>query len=89
MAKELETRKCVISGEVLNKENLLRFVTLKDGTMLPDFNKKIDGRGFYISNSKKLLQSLVENSLFLTFLIAEKQLVLRFLLTIWGSILSL
>ena len=60
MAKELETRKCVISGEVLNKENLLRFVTLKDGTMLPDFNKKIDGRGFYISNSKKLLQSLVE-----------------------------
>ena len=60
MAKELETRKCVISGEVLNKENLLRFVTLKDGTMLPDFNKKIDGRGFYVSNSKKLLQSLVE-----------------------------
>ena len=28
--------------------------------MLPDFNKKIDGRGFYVSNSKKLLQSLVE-----------------------------
>ena len=60
MAKELETRKCVISGEVLNKEELLRFVTLKNGTMLPDFNKKIDGRGFYVSNSKKLLQSLVE-----------------------------
>lgn len=60
MAKELETRKCVISGKVLNKESLLRFVTLKDGTMLPDFNKKIDGRGFYVSNSKKLLQSLVE-----------------------------
>ena len=60
MVKELETRKCVISGEVLNKEYLLRFVTLKDGTMLPDFNKKIDGRGFYVSNSKKLLLSLVE-----------------------------
>ena len=58
--KELETRKCVISGEVLNKEELLRFVILKDGEMLPDFNKKIDGRGFYVSNSKKLLQSLVE-----------------------------
>ena len=35
MAKELETRKCVISGEVLNKENLLRFVTLKDGRKTP------------------------------------------------------
>ena len=58
MAKELETRKCVISGEILNKDELLRFVTLKDGTMLPDFNKKIDGHGFYVANSKKLLQSL-------------------------------
>lgn len=60
MSKELETRKCVLSGKILNKEELLRFVTLKDGTMLPDFNKKIDGRGFYVSNSKKLLLSLVE-----------------------------
>jgi hypothetical protein len=58
MAKELEIRKCVLSGKVLDKDELLRFVVLDDGRMLPDFNKQIDGRGFYISNSKTLLDSL-------------------------------
>lgn len=58
MAKETETRKCVVTGKILPKEELLRFVLLKDGTMLPDFNKKLNGHGFYLSVSKKLLQEL-------------------------------
>lgn len=59
MAEELETRKCVWTGKVLNKTELLRFVVLKNGTCLPDFNKKLDGRGFYLSNSKLLLNELM------------------------------
>ncbi len=58
MAKETENRKCVLTGNILPKEDLLRFILLKDGTVLPDFNKKLDGRGFYLSNSKKLLSEL-------------------------------
>ena len=58
MSKEVETRKCVISGKILPKDELLRFVLLKDGTVVPDFNKKLDGHGFYLSNSKKLLHEL-------------------------------
>ena len=60
MTVELETRKCVWTGQVKNKTDLLRFVVLQDGTCLPDFNKKLDGRGFYLSNSKRLLQELME-----------------------------
>jgi hypothetical protein len=60
MTVELETRKCVWTGQIKNKADLLRFVVLKDGTCLPDFNKKLDGRGFYLSNSKKMLQELTE-----------------------------
>ena len=64
MAKEAEIRKCVLTGEVRPKDELLRFVLMRDGTVLPDFNKKLDGRGFYISNSKKLLERLtVKNPL--------------------------
>ncbi len=59
MAKELETRKCVASGKITDKSELLRFVVLKDGRMVPDFNKKLNGRGFYISNSKAMLEGLV------------------------------
>lgn len=58
MATEVENRKCVISGKILPKDELLRFVLLKDGTVVPDFNKKLDGHGFYLSNSKKLLSEL-------------------------------
>ena len=64
MAKETEVRKCVLTGEVKPKEELLRFILLRDGTVLPDFNKKLDGHGFYISNSQKLLVELtVKNPL--------------------------
>lgn len=64
MSKEAEIRKCVLTGEVKPKEDLLRFILLRDGTVLPDFNKKLEGRGFYISNSKKLLEGLtVKNPL--------------------------
>lgn len=58
MAKETEMRKCVLTGKVLPKDELLRFALLKDGTVLPDFNKKLDGHGFYLSNSKTLLSGL-------------------------------
>src|SRR5574344_1103005 len=63
MVKELETRKCVLNGQVLNKENLLRFIVLDDGTLVPDFNKKLGGRGIYVSNSKKLLEDIVTKNL--------------------------
>ncbi|MBR2137142.1 MAG: DUF448 domain-containing protein [Alphaproteobacteria bacterium] len=62
MTKELETRKCVLSGEVKSKEELLRFVLLRDGTMIPDFDKKIDGHGFYVSNSKKTIEDLMQKN---------------------------
>lgn len=64
MSKEAEIRKCVLTGVVKPKDELLRFILLKDGTILPDFNKKLDGHGFYISNSKKILEELtVKNPL--------------------------
>ena len=60
MTQELETRKCVWTGQVKDKTELLRFVVLKNGACLPDFNKKLGGRGVYLSNSKQLLTELVQ-----------------------------
>lgn len=56
MAKELETRKCIITGEIKPKNELLRFTLLKNGDFIPDFNKKFSGKGVYISNSKSLME---------------------------------
>ena len=63
MAKELDiTRKCILTGQILPKAELLRFALLKDGRLVPDFNKKLEGRGIYISNSLRLLQGLTVKS---------------------------
>lgn len=55
MVEELETRKCILTGEVRKKSDLLRFALLPNGDFIPDFNKKFKGKGIYVSNSKSLL----------------------------------
>ena len=63
MAKET-TRKCIASGEILNKKDLLRFVILEDNTVVPDFKKKLPGKGIYVKNAKSLLEKAIKNNLF-------------------------
>ena len=58
------TRKCIVTGNVLEKEELLRFTLLPDGVIVPDFKKKLPGKGVYVSNSKKNLQKAVNAGLF-------------------------
>lgn len=64
MSKETETRKCIVSKEVKEKENLLRFVADNEGRIIPDFKKKLQGKGVYVSNSKKALMEAVDKNLF-------------------------
>ena len=61
MAEALESRKCILTGETKQKSELLRFAVLPDGSFLPDFNKKLGGKGVYLSNAKSILQKATEN----------------------------
>jgi len=58
------TRKCVATGEIKPLNELLRFVKTPDSRLVPDFGKKIEGRGLYVSNSKKLLRHALDKNLF-------------------------
>lgn len=60
MMEDTEIRKCVLTGKTAKKDELLRFVVLPDGRFLPDFDKKLGGRGVYLSNSVQLLNDLVK-----------------------------
>ncbi len=62
MAEELENRKCVLTGEIKSKSDLLRFTLLRDGTLIPDFNKKLEGKGIYFSNSKSMLETMTKTT---------------------------
>jgi predicted RNA-binding protein YlxR (DUF448 family) len=60
---EAENRKCIVLGEVGEKDNLLRFTEV-DGSVVPDFNKKLFGRGIYVSNSVSALTKAIDKKLF-------------------------
>ena len=62
--KAVDERKCIVSGEVLPKENLLRFVVTPDNQIVPDFKKKLAGKGIWVSNSKSMLKKAIDKNIF-------------------------
>ena len=63
MEKET-SRKCIVTGEVKSVDELLRFVKTPDNVLVPDFDKKLDGRGLYVSLSQKTLKKALDKNLF-------------------------
>ena len=57
-------RKCVVTGVVKQPCEMLRFVVAPDNMLVPDFDKKLDGRGLYVCLSKKLLKKALDKKLF-------------------------
>lgn len=62
--KESEERRDIVSGKVMEKENLLRFTLLPDGRVVPDFQKKLPGAGIYVENAQSKLQTALSKNLF-------------------------
>lgn len=59
-----ENRKCIVTGQVQDKINLLRFTVLPDGQLVPDFKKKLSGTGVYVSANCNNLSAAVSKNLF-------------------------
>lgn len=63
MSRETIERKCILEGKVKPQSELLRFVELEN-TLLPDFNKKLPGKGMYVTNNRFSLKKALEKQLF-------------------------
>lgn len=46
-------RKCIVTGNVIDKSGLLRFTVTPDRLVVPDFKKKLPGKGIYVTNSRR------------------------------------
>lgn len=57
-------RKCLASGDVRPKGELIRFVTGPDGSVVPDIVGKLPGRGYYVSADRAALERAVAKKLF-------------------------
>jgi len=52
-------RKCIVSGEVRPKAELLRFAISPDGVVVPDLAENLPGRGIWVTAQKDVLAEAV------------------------------
>jgi len=57
-------RKCIATGEVRPKSELIRFVLGPEGQIAPDIAAKLPGRGIYVSATRAALDKAVAKNLF-------------------------
>lgn len=50
------TRKCLVSGEIKNKEDLFRVVRTPEKEVVLDMTGKLNGRGAYVSKNAKIIE---------------------------------
>ncbi len=57
-------RRCIATGERLEKHRLIRFVVGPDGSVVPDLEAKLPGRGLYVRADRAALEMAVTRKAF-------------------------
>lgn len=57
-------RRCVVTGQVFPKEQLLRFVVAPDGQVVPDVEGRLPGRGIWLSPRRDVVNTAVAKKAF-------------------------
>lgn len=57
-------RRCIVSGQVLPKARLIRFVAGPDGSVVPDLAAKLPGRGLWLSPRRDVLHTACARNVF-------------------------
>ena len=60
----MRERRCIVTGEVVPEEKLVRFVAAPDGTVVPDIAAKLPGRGLWVSATREAVTRATEKNLF-------------------------
>ena len=58
------SRKCIASGEIKGKSDLLRFVVTPNNIIVADVLEKLPGKGIWVSCDKVLLEKVMRDGLF-------------------------
>jgi predicted RNA-binding protein YlxR (DUF448 family) len=57
-------RRCIVTGEVDTKDGMLRFVVAPDGSVVPDLEERLPGRGYWVTADRAVLAKAVSKNLF-------------------------
>ncbi|MEQ8746469.1 RNA-binding protein [Pyruvatibacter sp.] len=62
--KKRPERKCIVTGEPGTPQTLVRFAVSPDGTVVPDIDGKLPGRGIWVSASRQAVDKAAQKGLF-------------------------
>jgi len=57
-------RRCIVTGEIMPDQRLIRFVLAPDGQVVPDVAAKLPGRGLWVSATRAAIAQAVERKRF-------------------------
>src|SRR3954464_4721925 len=60
----LPERRCIVTREALEKDQLIRFVLGPDNAIVPDLSENLPGRGYWVTASRKVLVEAVKKNAF-------------------------
>lgn len=61
--KNITERMCIACKQMQDKQNLLRIVKFKDGSVCLDKSRKMQGRGAYVCKKKECIEKCIKNKL--------------------------
>ena len=61
---EASLRRCIVTREALEKDQLLRFVLGPEDVVFPDLNGKLPGRGAWVKSERAVLEQAVKKNTF-------------------------
>jgi predicted RNA-binding protein YlxR (DUF448 family) len=60
----MRSRKCIVTGEVREEAQLIRFVVSPDGQVTPDVAAKLPGRGIWVTAERAVLERAIAKNYF-------------------------
>jgi len=57
-------RRCIVTRQAMEKDQLIRFVLGPDNEIVPDLSENLPGRGYWVSADRKLLTEAVRRNVF-------------------------
>ncbi len=64
MAKKEQKRTCIVTRDLMNCDEMIRFVIAPQGEVVVDLKEKLPGRGVWVTNSRQVIQSAIDRKLF-------------------------
>lgn len=61
--KEILKRKCLVTGDSIEKTNLMRFVINPDNNLVADINQNLPGRGYWVKADRDSILKAIKNKI--------------------------